>query len=105
VDLDDAGAPPPLDRPVWVNLDRFYGEPDPSIGGVDDPPPGGYLKASGRVPGVLKWWTAPWTDAGSAASTSPSATPTARSRSAMTPSSFPPRRSAPGTAIRAASCG
>lgn len=61
-------APPrPLDRPVWVDLDRFYGEPDQSIAGCDDPPPGGYLKATGRIPGLQKRWTAPSTDAGSGA--------------------------------------
>ena len=50
-------APPPaLDRPVWVDLDPFYGEPDDGVAGADDPPPGGYLKATGRVPGVLKRW-------------------------------------------------
>src|SRR5437879_80158 len=53
-----AVPPPPLDRPVWVDLDLFYGEPDGSVAAVsDDPPPGGYLKATGRVPGVLKRWT------------------------------------------------
>ncbi|MBW0090365.1 hypothetical protein I4I73_16390 [Pseudonocardia sp. KRD-184] len=46
----------PLDRPVWVDLDKLYGEPDDSTAGVDDPDPGGYLKATGRVPGTLKWW-------------------------------------------------
>jgi hypothetical protein len=49
--------PPPLDRPVWVDLDTFYGEPDEPIAGFDDPPPGGLLKATGRVPGLLKRWT------------------------------------------------
>ena len=33
---------PPLDRPVWVHLDRLYGPPD-SPGPVADPVPGGYL--------------------------------------------------------------
>jgi hypothetical protein len=51
-----AAPPPPLDRPVWVDLDRLYGEPDDGTAGVDDPPPGGYLKATGRVPGLLKRW-------------------------------------------------
>jgi hypothetical protein len=51
-----AVPPPPLDRPVWVDPDRLYGEPDEGIAGVDDPPPGGYLKATGRVPGLLKRW-------------------------------------------------
>jgi hypothetical protein len=46
----------PLDRPVWVDLDQLYGTPDENVAGVDDPPPGGWLKASGRVPGVLKRW-------------------------------------------------
>lgn len=49
-----AVPPPPLDRPVWVDLDRLYGEPDEGTATVDDPPPGGYLKATGRVPGLLK---------------------------------------------------
>jgi hypothetical protein len=40
-----------------VDLDRLYGQPDESTAGVDDPPPGGYLKATGRVPGLLKRWT------------------------------------------------
>jgi hypothetical protein len=47
---------PPLDRPVWVDLDQLYGEPDEGTAAVDDPPPGGYLKATGRVPGLLKRW-------------------------------------------------
>jgi hypothetical protein len=47
--------PPPLDRPVWVHLDRLYGPPD-SPGPVADPVPGGYLVATGRVPGLLKRW-------------------------------------------------
>jgi hypothetical protein len=51
-----AVPPPPLDRPVWVDLDRLYGEPDDGTAVVDDPPPGGYLKATGRVPGLLKRW-------------------------------------------------
>jgi hypothetical protein len=52
-----AVPPPPLDRPVWVDLDRLYGAPDGSAAGAAvDPPPGGYLKASGRVPGLLKRW-------------------------------------------------
>lgn len=48
---------PPLDRPVWVDLDTFYGKPGEDLAGFDDPPPGGYLKATGRVPGLLKRWT------------------------------------------------
>jgi hypothetical protein len=52
-----AVPPRPLDRPVWVDLDRLYGEPDDAtVGAADDPPPGGYLKATGRVPGLLKRW-------------------------------------------------
>jgi hypothetical protein len=51
-----AVPPRPLDRPVWVVLDRLHGEPDETRAGVDDPPPGGYLKATGRVPGLLKRW-------------------------------------------------
>ena len=50
-----SAPPPPLDRPVWVHLDRLYGPPD-SPGAVADPAPGGYLVATGRVPGLLKRW-------------------------------------------------
>lgn len=51
------GRPPqPLDRPVWVDLSAFYGPTDGSVAGVEDPPPGGWLVATGRVPGLLKWW-------------------------------------------------
>jgi hypothetical protein len=46
-----------LDRPVWVDLDILYGEPDENVAGSDDPAPGGYVEATGRVPGVLKRWT------------------------------------------------
>jgi hypothetical protein len=49
--------PRPLDRPVWVDLDQLYGPPDDAVAGADDPPPGGLPKATGRVPGLLKWWT------------------------------------------------
>ncbi|WP_219418668.1 hypothetical protein [Pseudonocardia nigra] len=48
--------PPPLDRPVWVDLSAFYGEPDDPAAYPDDRPPGGLLKPSGRIPGVLRWW-------------------------------------------------
>jgi hypothetical protein len=41
---------------VWVNLDILYGEPDESVAGFDEPMPGGLLKATGRVPGLLKRW-------------------------------------------------
>jgi hypothetical protein len=51
-----AVPPPPLDRSVWVDLERLYGEPDDGTVAVDNPPPGGYLKATGRVPGLLKRW-------------------------------------------------
>ncbi|MHA6629155.1 hypothetical protein ACU61A_27285 [Pseudonocardia sichuanensis] len=51
-----AVPPPPLDKPVWVDLNRLYGEPDEGVAGFDDPPPGGYLNATGRVPGLLKRW-------------------------------------------------
>jgi hypothetical protein len=51
-----AVPPPPLDRPVWVHLDQLYGPPD-SPGPIADPPPGGLLVATGRVPGLLKRWT------------------------------------------------
>ncbi|MGH8966476.1 MAG: hypothetical protein ACRDXB_14285 [Actinomycetes bacterium] len=47
--------PPQLDREVWVHLDRFYGPAD-SPGPIADPVPGGYLVATGRVPGLLKRW-------------------------------------------------
>jgi hypothetical protein len=47
---------PPLDRPVWVDLDRLYGPPDPGTAGADDPPLGGLVVAVGRVPGLLKRW-------------------------------------------------
>jgi hypothetical protein len=50
-----SAPPPPLDRPVWVHLDRFYGRPD-SPGAIDDPVPGGLLVADARVPGLLKRW-------------------------------------------------
>jgi hypothetical protein len=42
---------------VRLDLDRLYGEPDEGTAAVDDLPPGGYLKATGRVPGLLKRWT------------------------------------------------
>jgi hypothetical protein len=51
-----AVPPPPLDRPVWVHLDRLYGPPD-SPDPIADPVPGGLLVATGRVPGLLKRWT------------------------------------------------
>lgn len=42
---------------MWVHLDRLYGEPDEGTAAVDDPPPGGFVKVTGRVPGLLKRWT------------------------------------------------
>ncbi|WP_433555141.1 hypothetical protein ACQPWY_21130 [Pseudonocardia xinjiangensis] len=49
--------PRPLDRPVWVDLEVFYGPPDhPTAGPEDDPPPGRLLVPTGRVPGVLARW-------------------------------------------------
>jgi hypothetical protein len=48
--------PPPLDRPVWVSLDSLYGSPDAPDAESVDPPPGGLLVATGRVPGILKHW-------------------------------------------------
>jgi hypothetical protein len=51
-----AVPPPPLDRPVWVHLDRLYGPPD-SPDPIAEPVPGGLLVATGRVPGLLKRWT------------------------------------------------
>jgi hypothetical protein len=47
---------PPLDRPVWVDLVGFYGEPDESVAGFDEPVPGGVLQVGCRVPGMLKRW-------------------------------------------------
>lgn len=49
--------PPPqsLDRPVWVDLDRLYGEPGKSLE-IDGQLPAGLLVATGRVPGLLKRW-------------------------------------------------
>lgn len=53
-----AAPPRPLDRPVWVDLATFYGPTDDGPAtGDDDRPPGGLIVASGRVPGLLKWWT------------------------------------------------
>jgi hypothetical protein len=52
-----AAPPPPLDKPVWLHLDRLYGEPDEDTAPFDDRPPGGLVKATGRVPGLLKRWT------------------------------------------------
>ena len=40
---------------MWVHLDRLYGPPD-SPAPLADPPPGGLLVATGRVPGLLKRW-------------------------------------------------
>jgi hypothetical protein len=45
--------PRPIDRPVWVDLEAFYG---PDKGSIEDPAPGWLIKATGRVPGVLRWW-------------------------------------------------
>jgi len=50
-----AAPPRPLDRPVWVDLSILYGASD-EVGAGDDRPPGGLLVATGRVPGLLKWW-------------------------------------------------
>ncbi len=47
---------PPLDRPVWVHLDRLYGPPDESAAGVVDPAPDGWLQVNTQVPGLLKRW-------------------------------------------------
>jgi hypothetical protein len=52
-----ATPPPPLDKPVWVDLEAFWGPAGDGISGVDDPVPGGLILATGRVPGVLKRWT------------------------------------------------
>lgn len=48
---------PPLDQPVWVDLDAFWGPAGDGIPGADDPVPGGLIVATGRVPGLLKRWT------------------------------------------------
>jgi hypothetical protein len=48
--------PPPLDKPVWVDLTKLYGEPDQPDAGVDEPVPGGLLEVTCRVPGLLKRW-------------------------------------------------
>ena len=50
-----ATPPRPLDRPVWVDLSILYGSTD-GAAASDDRPPGGLLVATGRVPGLLKWW-------------------------------------------------
>ena len=47
-------TPPPLDKPVWIDLDPFWPPDEPITGPVADPVPGGLVKATGRVPGVLK---------------------------------------------------
>lgn len=47
---------PALDRPVWVDLEAFWGPPDDGTAGADDPVPGGLVVATGRVPGLLKRW-------------------------------------------------
>jgi hypothetical protein len=47
---------PPLDRPVWVHLDRLYGPPDESAAGVVDPAPDGWLQVDTQVPGLMKRW-------------------------------------------------
>jgi hypothetical protein len=52
-----SAPPPPLDRPVWVHLDRLYGPPESPGDAIADPVPGGLLVATGRVPGLLKRWT------------------------------------------------
>jgi hypothetical protein len=59
-----AAPPPPLDRPVWVSLDRLYGPPD-SPDPIADPVPGGLLVATGIVPGLLKRWAGRSTAGGS----------------------------------------
>lgn len=51
-----AAPVPPLDRPVWVDLDAFWGPAGDGIPGVAEPVPGGLLVATGRVPGLLKRW-------------------------------------------------
>jgi hypothetical protein len=54
----NARQPPPLDRRVWVDLDRLYGtSPKQEPGGTDpQPAPHHVIHPTGRVPGVLKWW-------------------------------------------------
>jgi hypothetical protein len=51
-----AAPPPPLDRPVWVDLDAYWGPPGDGLPGDPDPVPGGVMVATGRVPGLLKRW-------------------------------------------------
>jgi hypothetical protein len=52
--------PAPLDRRVWVDLDRLYGtspDPEPDSAEPDpEPAPHHVIHPTGRVPGVLKWW-------------------------------------------------
>jgi hypothetical protein len=51
------GKPPrPLDKPVWVDLDRLYPTPDETDAPTGEPPSGRLLVATGRVPGVLRYW-------------------------------------------------
>lgn len=45
-----------LDRPVWVDLEAFWGPRDGGTAGAHDPVPGGLVVATGRVPGLLKRW-------------------------------------------------
>jgi hypothetical protein len=51
-----ATPPPPLDKPVWIDLEAWWGPPGDGIPGVDDPVPSGLIVATGRVPGLLKRW-------------------------------------------------
>jgi hypothetical protein len=51
-----AAPAPLLDRPVWVDLEAFWGPPDVGIADAGDPVPGGLPVATGRVPGLLKRW-------------------------------------------------
>jgi hypothetical protein len=62
-----AAPEPPLDRPVWVDLEAFWGPPDDDIAGADDPVPGGLPVATGRVPGLLNGGSGAQTAVGSAA--------------------------------------
>jgi hypothetical protein len=53
----NAGQPPtPLDRRVWVDLDRLYGTSPSTPPDGAEPALHHVIHLTGRVPGVLKWW-------------------------------------------------
>jgi hypothetical protein len=39
-----------------MDLDRLHSDPEDGVVGLDDPPPGGYPEATGRVHGTLERW-------------------------------------------------